>query len=143
MKLPSVLPESFLLAMDPEDRKRLGRMGMTRDEAQQRFKSGQENKLHALIQNYLSMKGIYFRHDRMDKRTTCRKGTPDFACCYNGYAIFLECKADGETLTEEQVREANRIRANGGKFCVVYSLSDAIRVLNTLEEFQQIEKQAP
>jgi type I site-specific restriction-modification system R (restriction) subunit len=114
-------------------------MGMTRDEAQARFKRGEEGKLHALINNYLLMKGIYFRHDRMDKRTTCRKGTPDFACCYNGYAIFLECKADGETLSEEQAKEANRIQANGGKYAVCYSLSDAIRTLNVLDQNKTIE----
>jgi hypothetical protein len=137
MKLPAILPEAFLLAMPPEERKRLGRMGMTNEEARARFVSGQEHKLQALIHNYLQLKGIYYESDRMDKRTSGKKGRPDFRCCFNGYFVALEAKADGETLTAEQAREANRIRANGGKYAVCYTLQDAIQALNFLDDNQK------
>jgi hypothetical protein len=123
--------------MDPLDRKRLGRMGMTSEEAQKRFAAGQESKLQSLITNYLLLKGIYFESDRMDKRTSGRKGRPDFRCCFNGYFVALECKADGETLTEAQAKEANKIRANGGKYAVCYTLQDAIQALNFLDDNQK------
>jgi hypothetical protein len=118
----NVPSEGFLQALPASERKRLGRAGITRAEAQEKFNRGEEYKLQNLIRNWLLLKGLYFEWDPMHRRTSGKKGRPDFRICVSGLWLAIECKASGETLNEEQAREANRLQASGGKFVVVYSL---------------------
>ena len=132
MKLPTILSEGFLQAMPAAERRKLGKAGITKAEANATYLRGQERKLQNLIGQFLTLKGIYFENDRMDKRTSGRKGRPDFRICVSGLWLAAECKAEGETLTAEQAQEANRLRASGGKFVVAYCLQDVIEAINDL-----------
>jgi len=133
MKLPTVLSQKFLQAMPEEERRRLGKAGITQAEAEAKYAAGQERKLQDMIANYLTLKGFWFCHSRTDKRTTQRRGVPDFVIC--AYSLFLACevKCTGQTLTQEQAREANKIRASGGAFVIAYSLQDLVSAIQDLD----------
>ena len=132
MRLPTVLGEGFLRAMPVAERKRLGRAGITQAEAQTKFRAGQEKELQRQVWNHLNRNQIYFEDDRMDKKTSGRKGRADFRCCVGGLWLSLECKTEAGTLTKEQTSEADRLRNSGGRFAVVCSLQDAIEAINDM-----------
>jgi hypothetical protein len=107
---------------------------MTAEEAVVRYSSKKEKELQRLVWNELTRRDIYFESDRMDKRTSGKKGRADFRVCMppDGKWLSLECKITG-TLTREQGAEAARLRRSGGKFVVVRSLEEAIEALRDME----------
>lgn len=125
MKLPVILTDSLLKALPLEERKRLGRAGVLASERAEKYARGQERDLQADIATWLDHEQIYFESDRMDKRTSGKKGRADFRICANGRWLSLEAKAGG-TLTSEQAEQGERLRRSGGVFAVVGSLAEAI-----------------
>lgn len=115
--------------MPEKERKRMGKAGMTKAEAHAKFRSGREKELQRQVWNHLNRNQIYFEDDRMDKKTSGKKGRADFRCCVAGLWLSLECKTEAGTLTKEQAAEAARLRASGGRFAVVFSLQDAIEAI--------------
>jgi hypothetical protein len=130
MKLP--LPDSIVSKMSPKDRPKGWISG---EEAQRRFKRGEEKKLQRLVANYFNLRGIYYETDRMDKRTSGKVGRLDFRCCYQSRFVAFECKCEGEEPTKEQEYEMARIWNSGGVAKAVYSLQDVIDFLRTTDEF--------
>jgi hypothetical protein len=133
MKLPAVLPEGFLRALPLEERKRLGRAGLTSEEAQARYVADQEKKLQRDIATWLNREQIYFESDRMDRKTSGRKGRADFRVCVEGQWLSLEAKSETGKLTKEQAAEAARLRKSGGKFVVCSSLKSAIDAIRSMQ----------
>jgi hypothetical protein len=68
----------------------------------------------------------------MDKKTSGKKGRPDFRCCVDGLWLSIECKCESETLSKEQAQEAARLRKSGGKFVLAFSLEDVIEAINDM-----------
>ena len=134
MKLPAVPPEGFLLAMPEEERARLGRAGLTQAQAEAKYAAGEERKLQDAIAQWLDFEGIYFESDRMDKRTSGKKGRADFRICANGRWLSVEAKAGNQTLTSEQAEQAARLRRSGGTFAVVRSLKEAIDAVRAVQK---------
>jgi hypothetical protein len=138
LKLPKVLGDGFLKALPEPERRKLGRAGITSEEAIVRYSTKKEKDLQGLIWNELHRRGVYVESDRMDKRTSGKKGRADFRCCVkdargDGRWLSLECKVGAGTLTSEQGAEAARLRASGGKFVVVRSLEEAIEAVTALQ----------
>jgi hypothetical protein len=129
MKLPAVLSQGFLKGLPDEERRRLGKAGMTTEECRQKFVRGQEIELQKLCMNWLSLHKIYFEWDRTDKRTSGKRGRADLRACVLGYWLSIECKADGEPLSREQAQEAVRLRNSGGRFVLAYCLRDLIEAI--------------
>jgi hypothetical protein len=129
MKLPAVLPDSFLKALPNNERKKMGKAGMTTEECRQKFIRGQEIELQKLCMNWLCLHKIYFEWDRTDKRTSGKRGRADFRACVLGYWLSIECKADGEPLSREQAQEAVKLRNSGGRFVLAYCLDDLIEAI--------------
>jgi hypothetical protein len=130
MKLPAVLSQGFLKGLPEEERKRLGKAGMTQEECAQKFVRGQEIELQKLCMNWLSLHKIYFEWDRTDKRTSGKRGRADIRACVAGYWLSIECKAAGEPLSREQAQEAVRLRNSGGRFVLCYCLADLIEAVH-------------
>jgi hypothetical protein len=135
MKLPAVLPDSFLKALPEPERRKLGKAGITAEEAIVAYSTKKERELQRLVHNWLLSKELYFESDRMDKRTSGKKGRADFRVCCRGLWLSLECKAGTGTLTSEQGAEAARLRRSGGKFVVVRSLEEAVEAVNGMRGF--------
>jgi hypothetical protein len=132
-RLPAILSDGFLKALPLEETKRLGKAGMTAEEACATFKRGEEIKLQRLCMNWLLLHDIYFEWDRVDKRTSWKKGRADFRICFKGRWISAECKATGEKLSPHQSEQAARLRRSGGIFLVVFSLEELIKALGEID----------
>jgi hypothetical protein len=137
MKLPIVLSERFLAALPEEERKRLGRAGITAVEAFRTFRQGEEKTLQQLCVQWLELNQIYYETDRMDRKTSGKKGRADFRICVGGLWLSAECKAHKEKLADEQLREAERLIASGGRFILVYGLYDLLHHVRRLERIAQ------
>jgi hypothetical protein len=122
-RLPAILSDGFLKALPLEETKRLGKAGMTAEEI----------KLQRLCMNWLLLHDIYFEWDRVDKRTSWKKGRADFRICFKGRWISAECKATGEKLSPHQSEQAARLRRSGGIFLVVFSLEELIKALGEID----------
>jgi hypothetical protein len=141
MKLPAVPSEGLLQALPPEERKRLGRAGMTKAEAEAKYAAGREKDLQDDIATWLNGQQIYFDWDRMDTRTSGRRGRADFRVCVpvrikdqiEGRWLSVEAKTQSGTLTSEQAEQAARLRKSGGKFIVARSLAEVIEAVRELQ----------
>ena len=136
MRLPTIVPEAFLRALPPEERRALGRTGMTRQECETHIVYEQEKALQRLCAQWLTLHDIYFETDRMDRRTSGKCGRADFRICHHGHWLSCECKVAGQPLTQAQEREADRLRNSGGVFVVVRELGDLIQALAALEALE-------
>ncbi len=132
-RLPGILSDGFLKALPLEERKRLGKAGMTAEEACATFKRGEEIKLQRLCMNWLLLHDIYFEWDRVDKRTSGKKGRADFRICFKGRWISAECKAVGEKLSTQQSEQAARLARSDGVFLVIFSLEELIKALREID----------
>lgn len=128
-----VIPNHVLERMSATDRRKFGKAGMTAAECREKFQRGEENKLQSLVANFLNLRGIYFETDRMDRRTSGKKGRPDFRICYRGRWIAVECKADGGVLSPEQVTTLAAIRKSGGVAIVAFGLPAVQAALRELD----------
>lgn len=118
------LPDNVLKRMSPEDRKPLGKSGLTQAECQERIDDRSEKQLQRDIADYLRQRGIPFACSRMDKPTTSTIGWPDFTFPFGGKFWSLECKSKTGKLSTEQELCGSLILANGGEYKVVRSLTE-------------------
>lgn len=131
----NVLPDRVLTKISAENRKSLGKAGLTAKECQERFEARSERELQALIVSDLLRREIYFSRSRMDRKTTNAKGTPDFICCMpfplSSLCTFLaiECKHGSGVLSAEQEIERQKILKNNGDYHVVRSWADYSAIL--------------
>ena len=70
MKLPQVLGDGFLKALPAAERRKLGKAGMTSEEAILAFSARKEKELQRQVWNELNRRGIYFDTDNMHRRTS-------------------------------------------------------------------------
>lgn len=120
--------------MKPEDRRKLGRAGITADECREKYQRGEEKKLQGLIANYLGLRDdIYFETDRMDRKTSGAKGRPDFRICYRGKWIGIEAKVEGGKLSKEQSETLAKIRNAGGVAIVAFGLAAVQEALRAID----------
>jgi hypothetical protein len=140
MKLPSVLPDSYLRRISAEDRKSLGRAGVTKAEAEDRANVKNERELQRLIANYLRLQGIEAFSQRMDKRTRGKVGQPDFLFSvpnwdgqkWNGIPCAWEVKFDKGKLSDEQIIMSGKLVGNGWRHKVIRSFEQARQELREL-----------
>ncbi len=109
--------------MTPEDRKALGRHGLTQAECAEVVCTMAERELQEQIANYLRQRDLFFMRSRMDKRTTLRKGWPDFTIIlHGGLALLVEVKVQGGRFSEDQTKLFQEyFRQTGELVYAVYS----------------------
>lgn len=127
----SHIPDNILKCMSKTFRDQLGKAGMTTAEALIRENLRLEKDIHKDISNYLRLKGIAFRHDRTDKRTTGTIGWPDFTFALKGKAIGVEVKRVGHGLSPEQRSCMAAMEANGWTTFIVSSVQQVQSVVET------------
>ena len=126
MKLPAILTDSFLKSLPEEERKKLGKAGITKEEAAAAYSATTEKQLQDDIAQWLDLQQIYFETDRMDKKTSGKKGRADFRICAAGRWLSLEAKVGKNRPSPEQEEQAERLIRSGGSYAVVRSLAEAI-----------------
>lgn len=128
-----ILPDHVLEKMNPSDRKRLGKAGVTMREAIEKAEVKSERDLQNLIANELLRRGIWFTRSAMNKRTTNTVGTPDFLFCVHGLFCAVEVKHAAGKLRIEQSLALSEIRVNGGRAVAVRGFQEFVQFLKEVE----------
>lgn len=116
--------------MSSEDRKSLGKAGMTTHEASHSELRKAENILQVQIARLLDQRGIFFSRARMDKRTTVRVGMFDFTIYLpTGKYLAVEVKAPGGTLSQFQEKVFAEFWSKTGQ---------VVHIVFNLEAFRQL-----
>jgi len=136
-----VLPESFLRCLSPEDRKSLGRGGITAEEAISKQVAKSERELQGQIVNLLRLKGIEPLWHRTNKKSGATIGWPDITFSVLGVAWDLTTIAcawevkfgDGE-LSKEQKQMAVRLQSPPNNWCwrEIRSVDQALKELREM-----------
>lgn len=124
-----ILPSHILEKMDPSQRAKLGKAGITAAEAQAKFVARSERDIQSQICNWLNLQGIAFYRAAMNKKTTGRVGWPDFTFAVSGFACALEVKFGPGKLRPEQESTITAMGKNGWRVAVVRSLEEAIEFI--------------
>ena len=126
------LPEHILRMIDFAERKKMGKHFRTSEEIASDAERITERKLHAQIRSLLSLKNIVYFESRMDKRTTQKKGAPDFIFATKGIPVAWECKVGKGKLRPEQEEMLCKMEVNGWRIKVVRSLQEASEALKDM-----------
>lgn len=118
------IPENILRAMPKEDRQRMGKDWRTWNEIQSDNMARDERTLQKQIAALLSLSDVWYSRSRMDKRTTNKRGTPDFLFVWNGRPYAFEAKIGKAEPTNEQLDCHSQMRRNGWLVFVVRSIED-------------------
>jgi VRR-NUC domain len=114
---PASLSKQQLARMAPEDRHVVAaavghsNAGLTTEEAQHKYLIRLERNEQKILVNWLMLQEeagkLTFDWSRTDRKTTNRKGMPDFRIYRDGRALLGEMKMDGAKLSpdQEQMRE--------------------------------------
>lgn len=91
-----------------------------------------ETDLHKEIMKLFKKLGIFYIRSRTDKRTTQRKGIPDFILAIHGIAIALEVKTENNKLSKDQIDVADEMMASPNKWMwfEVRSIDDVSEILS-------------
>lgn len=130
---PALIPDRILKLMPQEERKRLGKAGLTVEEHQERTKAKTEKQLQYNIASLLRQRNLIFNVSRMDRETTGTVGWPDFTFCLNGRMVCIECKLPGEKPTPEQVNCMAALASQGAFVRVVHSEAEFLKALAEVE----------
>ena len=144
-----VLPEKFLRLMSKEDRKSLGKAGMTAEEALAKFVCHSERDLQRTIVQLLRQKGIEPLWHRTDKRSAATVGWPDITFAvqrdWQGVPVYLhrpviacawEVKFGNGELSKEQKQMAIRLQSppNCWRWRCIRSVDDALKELKEMDQ---------
>jgi hypothetical protein len=151
MKMPAILPESFLRCLDKETRKSLGKAGLSAEEAASRAQIKNHGHFQKMIYNLLRLKGIEPLTAPIGKKSGIRVGWPDVAFAitqkidlWNGYyiaehdyrtrAFGWELKIPPDDLSDEQKRMHIRLSTppNSWEIKVIRSVDEALTELRKL-----------
>lgn len=121
---PTVLPDSILNKLPNEERAKLGKAGMTAEEAQAKIDLKNERDLQKLIANWLHLHNIPFIQARNDKRSTIAVGWPDFTFPLNGRFVAIEVKFGKGKLRPEQEKFIAQLNAHDAIVGVVRSFDE-------------------
>jgi hypothetical protein len=142
--MPNLLPDYFLRCLDPRDRKKLGKGGITAQEAASRAEIKNERQLQGLIVNLLRLRGIEVLWHRTDKKSAATVGWPDLTFSVpnqngthiNGWLVAIPCawevKLPGENLSDKQDSMWGKLIANGWRLKIIRSVDQALVELKAM-----------
>jgi len=131
----TILPENILRAMSPKDRAKLGKAGRTNSECSEIQLAKRESEVQKEINNWLRLHDIFVFWSRTDKRTRGKKGTPDHAFAWRmekgqpPYPVAVEVKVGDNKSSDEQIKVAKQMIANGWAYLTVSSLAHMLECL--------------
>ena len=99
----TLYPTHFLEKIDPKDRKRMGKSGLTQKEIEAKIEYKNEAELQEQIRSLLVQYGVKFIvRQPMNKKSNLIPGTPDFLFVYLGTPVAIEAKTLTGTLSPDQ-----------------------------------------
>jgi hypothetical protein len=123
-----VIPENFLRLMSVDQRRPLGKAGLTAEEAILKEIARTEKGEHNIFLSWLMLKGIPRIYSRTDKRPTIAAGWPDFSVFYEGVTLFFEFKINKRKTTREQEETIALLREVGFEVFVIDTAKEAIEI---------------
>jgi len=125
----TILPNNVLKCLSPTEKNRLGKAGLTTDEAQERFEAKNERDLQRLISNYLRLNNLPFLQDSMHKRRTGTIGWPDFTVFIHGHLLLFEVKFGKGKVSPEQAALHAQLAQQGFPVHIVTSFEQAHKLV--------------
>jgi hypothetical protein len=102
-----IIPENILRLMDPAARAQYDKAGWLPEEALakhwRRLERDEQNTLVAWLMLQEEAGKLTFDWSRTDRKTTNRKGMPDFRIYRDGRALLGEMKMDNAKLSPDQI----------------------------------------
>jgi hypothetical protein len=120
--------------MSPADRLALGKAGWTADESLAKSEARTERAEQKIFSQWLNLNQVYYIQPRPDRKSGIKVGHPDFSIFRAGKALFIEMKAPGGRLSEEQKRCIGELVDQGFSVELAYSAGEAI--IKTREFFE-------
>lgn len=127
-----VLPNHILKLMSPEDRAKLGRAGMTADEALAVCVARSEKQLQQQLEAMLTRYGIVPIRQRMDRKSNVALGLPDMFFSVHGNPVAWEVKMPGKSPRPEQEAMMASLEYNGWNVRVIHSYDEGLKHLREL-----------
>ena len=133
---PRLLPAKWIGLISEKDRAELGLKTAEELMAKQIAKS--ERELQNQIVQYANLRGIEVIRNRMDKKSTANKGTPDLlmAVMSNGFSmpLAIETKFGSGTCTREQndMHARMQTRPNAWQVRVIRSFTEVVDLFREL-----------
>lgn len=127
------LPSNIVKCLSKADKAKLGKAGLTVDEAISKAEAKSEKELQANIHQMLTRRGIYVIRSRMDKKTSNQTGCPDIIFTAEGKPYAWEVKLPKKRPTIEQEAALKQMAGNGWNCSVITSYEQALLILNELE----------
>jgi hypothetical protein len=124
-----LLPDNILKCMSKADRVRLGKAGLTGQEASRKAAVRAERDEHNLLANWLRLHDLWFWHARTDRRTGSTVGTPDFLIIVHGRCLPIELKVGSNTLSPAQVDVKEHLERTGTIVAIAHSATEAIEYI--------------
>jgi hypothetical protein len=125
-----ITPNNRLLElMRPEDRPK-GRAGLTATEAHERMVRTLERQEQNTLVSWLSLREadgvLVYDWSRTDRKTTNRKGMPDFRIYRGPYALLGEMKIEDGRCSPDQIAMKEKFSRTGAQVQIWCSAADAI-----------------
>ena len=121
----NAIPPHILALMPKEDRKPLGKAGMTREEIDEKTEFKNEIELQNQIYNLLVQYGVkWIGYQNPRKKSQLPPGTPDFVFVWNGVPIAIEVKTKTGKLSPDQLKMIPMMAGDGWSCFVVRSLEE-------------------
>jgi hypothetical protein len=122
--------DQFLLRLDHDFRKGLGKAGRTYAEATAEGCRKLEREEQRVFSRELNRLELPFYWHRTDKPTGANAGVPDFIVGVNGVTVWIEFKAEGSgRMRPEQIRFQELLARQKIKYRLVFSAKEAIELL--------------
>jgi len=119
-----ILPEHVLKCVSPEDRKRMGKAGLTAEDAKEKGLARAERDLQGEIVQYLNLRGIQVLWHRTDKKSHATVGWPDLTFCKDGVPWGIEVKTDAGRVRPAQYETMRKMTIDGWQCAVVRSFQE-------------------
>jgi hypothetical protein len=133
-RISGPIPDHILRLMPKDDRKPLGKAGVTVEEAVAKNEAKAEKNIQKDMIAYLRQRGVRMINvSRMDKRKSDVVGWPDLTFCWANNACAVEVKRTGANPTEGQLHAIVELQKDGWKVRVLRSVEGLKEFLNELE----------
>lgn len=131
----TVFPDDFLRRLPAAERAKLGKAGVTFEEALAKQEAKEEKALQNFIEKLFSLRGVIANRSRMDKKKTDKVGWPDFTMSLNGFSVAIEVKLPGKKLDADQIEMRDKMIAppNNWQYFVAFSVQDVIGILDSFK----------
>jgi hypothetical protein len=111
--------------MAPSDRAKLGKVGLTREEAIEAKAIRDERDLQLNCCQLLQLRGIEYIRPPMNRRSQLPPGWPDFTFAYCGRPCAWEVKVEEGKLRQEQIECLAKLKSSPNRWSVAIIRSTA------------------